>query len=71
MIMLISLTQNRMDVGRVTLHCKGPMRGQYVFLLANSQSFIYVCNFVFSSTSSGDSVPYFIEMIRLVVWKVP
>ena len=65
MITLISVTQNRMGVSRVILPCKGPMRGQYVFLMAKSQS-LYTC-FVFSIISSGDSVSYFIKMIMLVV----
>ena len=70
MIMLITVTQNRMEVGRVTLPCKGPMRGQYVFLRAKSQSF-YIC-FVFSIISSGDSMSYITVMIILVFfWKVP
>ena len=45
MITRISVTQNTMGVGRVTLSCKGPMRDQCVFLMAKSQSFIYVLYF--------------------------
>ena len=69
MITLISVTQNRMGVGSVTFPCKGPMRGQFVFLMTKSQSF-YIC-FVFSIIISRDSASYFNEMIMLVVWKVP
>ena len=69
MITLISVTQNRMGVGRVTFSYTWPMRGQYVFPMAKSRS-LYI-SFVFLIISSGDSVSYFIEMIMLVVWKVP
>ena len=34
-----TLAQTRMGFGRVTLPVKGPMRGQYVFLVAKSQFF--------------------------------
>ena len=68
MITLISVTQNKLGVGRLTVPCKGPMRGQYVFLMSKSQSFYM---FVFSIISSVDCVSYFIEMIVLVIWKVP
>ena len=48
MITLISLegtlTRNRMGVGRITSTCKGPRRGQYVFLMAKSQV-LYVLYF--------------------------
>ena len=68
MITRVSVTQNRIGVYRVTLPFKGPVRGQYFFLRANPK--VFIC-FVFLIISSGDSVYYFIEMIRLVVWKVP
>ena len=64
MITLVSVTQNRMGVGRVTLPFKGPMRGQYVFLMAKSQCF-YIYLLVL------ETLCHFIEMIMLVVWKVP
>ena len=73
MFMLISLectlAQTRMGFGRVTLPSKGPMRGQYVFLMTKSQSF-YI---LFSISISGDSASYFIEMFMLtvLVWNVP
>ena len=45
MIMLINLectlAQTRMWFGKVTLPSKGFMRGQYVFVMAKSQSFFY------------------------------
>ena len=47
MVVLISLeytlAQTRMGFGRVTLPSKGPMRGQYVFVMTTSQSF-YRCS---------------------------
>ena len=56
MIMLNSLectlAQTRM-VGRVALSTKGPMRGQYAFVMAKSQSFFI--GFLFSVNASGDS----------------
>ena len=45
MITLISVTQNRLGVGRVAVPCKGPVRGQYVFIMAKSQKFMYVLYF--------------------------
>ena len=66
MFMLISLectqAQTRMGFGRVTLPSKGPMRGQYVFLMTKSRSF-YI---LFSISISGDSASYFIEMFMLI-----
>ena len=59
MIMLIrfvgTLTRTTMGVGRVTFACKGPMIGQYVFVMAKSQSFICV---LFSNIISGGSLSY-------------
>ena len=44
MILLINLestpAQTRMGFDRVSLPCKGPMRGHYVFFMAKSQSFL-------------------------------
>ena len=45
MITLISVTQNKLGVGRLTVPCKGPMRGHYVFLMAKSKKFISVLYF--------------------------
>ena len=47
MSMLISLkgtlTQTRMGIGRVTLPSKGPMKGQFVFLITISKMFDRFC----------------------------
>ena len=65
--MLISLkgtlTQPRMGVGRVTLPSKGPMRDQYVFVMAKSKRFDRFCIqlLVFLETH-----PRFLRMIMLI-----
>ena len=63
-IMLMSLggtlTQTKGEVGKVTFPTKGPMRGQYVFLMAKYASFIDTLSI--SITISGDIAPYFLEI---------
>ena len=60
---LISLTQARMGIGRVTFPSKGPIRGQNIFLMAQSQ--IFIC-FIHSILRSEDSASYFLRMIILI-----
>ena len=55
-----TLTQTRIEVGRVTFPGKGSIRGQYVFLMAKSLSH------KFPIIISGGSVSYFIEMVMLI-----
>ena len=66
MNMLISLkctlTQTRMGLGRVALHRKGPMRGQYVFLMAKSQTFDRLCIHLLVLKTTLQ----FLEMIMLI-----
>ena len=58
-----TLTHTITGVGRETFPSKGPMRGQYVFCMANSQKII--C-FKISISISGDSEYYFIVMNMLI-----
>ena len=48
--MLISkidiLTQTRMGLGRVTFSSKGPMSGQYAFLIAECSNFLFQLSFL-------------------------
>ena len=55
------LSQARMGVGRVIFPAKGPMRGQYILIMAKSQS---VYTFYFYIYYSRDS--YFLEMVMLI-----
>ena len=53
MIKLISLvgtlTQTRMEIGRVTFPCMGFMKGQYFFVVTNPKVFIKVFIYTFIS----------------------
>ena len=73
MIRLISfvgtLTEIGIGVGIVTFPSKRPMWGEYVFFMANSQSF-FIC-FTFSVIISRGSASFFIEMVMLLVWNAP
>ena len=55
------MAQTKMWFGMVTLPSKGPMRDQYVFLMAN----VFI-GFLFSISISGDFASYVIEMIMLL-----
>ena len=52
-----------MGFGRITLPSNGPIRGQYFFLMAKSQSFYRLS---FSKSISGDFASHVIEIIMLV-----
>ena len=66
MIMLIcvggdcSLTHTRRAVGMVAFHSKGPMMGQYVFLMVKKHMCIHTLNFNYYS---GNIAYYFLQIL--------
>ena len=53
------MTQTRMGLVRVTFFSKGPMRGQYVFLMAKRMN-------LYGFFTSTDSASYFLKMSMLI-----